>query len=273
MSSFSQSFSLFQCPICQLPLKLRDHSLICPQRHTFDIAKQGYVNLLRQSKKESHYHKDSFIRRHRILEAGYYDHLLKAIIDTLTPNQKLTLLDVACGEGYYARALAENANYQLLAFDLSKDSILLAAKKDPNKRISWFVGDLAKLPLADHSVDVLLDIFSPAHYQEFMRVLKPGGKIIKLVTASDHLKELRQAAAAQLQSKTYSNQAIIDHFATAFPHFTQKQISQTYPIGREELSDFVEMTPLFFHVNKKRLDLAKIPNLTISADLLVAKKA
>lgn len=272
MSSFSQSVALFQCPICHMSLHLSGTSFLCPQRHTFDMAKQGYVNLLLNAKKDPHYDKNSFIQRSRILEAGFYSHILEALKEELDSNHRLTILDVACGEGYYARALSEIPSYQLLAFDLSKDSVLLAAKKDPQKRVSWFVGDLAKLPLADDSVDVILDIFSPANYQEFLRVLKPGGKLIKMVTASDHLQELREAAAAQLQSKTYSNQAIVDHFAEAFPDFNMTHLSQTYPIEDKALAHFVQMTPLFFNVNTKAIPLASIHKITVAADMLVAQK-
>ncbi|VTS16351.1 ribosomal RNA large subunit methyltransferase A [Streptococcus porcinus] len=272
MLAFSQTVDLFICPICHNDFQLAGRSLICPKRHTFDLAKQGYANLLLNVKKDTHYNKESFIRRSHILEAGYYRHLLEAINNYLQLDEGGTILDVACGEGYYARALAQTPNRQILAFDLSKESILLAAKKDFQSRVIWFVGDLAKLPLADQSVDIILDIFSPAHYQEFQRVLKPTGKIIKVVTASDHLKELRQLAASQISSKDYSNQSVIAHFAQAFPHYAISHHSHTYPINQKDLSDFTQMTPLFFNVDTKQLKMESIREITIAADILIAGK-
>lgn len=271
MPAFTQTVGLFTCPICHSAFQLAQRSLICPKKHTFDLAKQGYANLLLNTKKDPHYNKESFIRRSHILEAGYYDHLLQAINSYLQPDRPITLLDVACGEGYYARALAQETSRQILAFDLSKDSILLAAKKDLQKRVTWFVGDLAKLPLADQSVDVILDIFSPAHYQEFQRVLKPEGKIIKVVTASEHLKELRQVAASHIASKDYSNQSVISHFAQAFPDYHISHHSHTYPINQEDLADFVQMTPLFFNVNTQQIKMDTIREITVAADILVAE--
>lgn len=265
------SAHLFTCPVCQAPFEGLDKRFVCPKGHSFDMAKQGYINLLLHSKKDKHYDKASFERRHHILEAGFYKHILEVIQTLLADNPaQTTLLDVACGEGYYSRQLAHNPRHSILAFDLSKESIQLAAKKDSHQRVAWFVGDLAKLPLASQSVDVILDIYSPSNYQEFKRVLKPGGKLIKVVTASHHLAELRQAAQAQLANKTYSNQAIRDHFSQAFPQFKHIHTSQTYPANPEELLTFAQMTPLFFHVNLEQLDWQSLHEITIAADIFVA---
>ncbi|MGV3162991.1 methyltransferase domain-containing protein [Streptococcus hyovaginalis] len=262
--------TLFICPICQQTFSAQEKRFVCPQGHSFDMAKQGYINLLRNAKKDKHYDKRSFEERHQILESGFYDHILEAVAQLgLSETKNQVILDVACGEGYYARQLAQMGKNTVLAFDLSKDSITLAAKKDKDKDVAWFVGDLAKLPLADHSVDLILDIFSPANYQEFKRVLKPGGKIIKVVTASQHVTELRQAALEQLQTKNYSNAKIISHFSQAFPHYRSNHVSQSFPATIDILKSFAQMTPLFFHVNLEKIDWKNIDQITIAADILV----
>ena len=133
------------------------------------------------------------------------------------------------------------------------------------------MGDLGKLPLADQSVDIILDIYSPANYQEFKRVLKPGGKLIKVVTASEHVAELRQAAKEQLSKQSYSNQKILDHFGQAFTVFDISHTSQTSPATQEQLLDFAQMTPLFFHVDLNQIDWQSLTEITIAADILVAK--
>ncbi len=71
-----------------------------------------------------------------------------------------SVLDIGCGEGFYSRKLAEKMDLDILAFDISKDSILLAAKSDSTKSVKWFVGDLTKLPIQDKTIDGILDIFS-----------------------------------------------------------------------------------------------------------------
>ena len=161
-SVFKDQESLFACPICQAPMHLDLSSLVCQNRHTFNIAKQGFVNFLRQTKGDKHYDMASFEKRSQILAAGYYDPILEVISERLRDLPRHShVLDVACGEGYYSRQLAQEFNKNFMAFDLSKDSILLAARQNPHKNVAWFVGDLAQLPLREHSIDVILDIFSP----------------------------------------------------------------------------------------------------------------
>ena len=87
------------------------------------------------------------------------------------------------------------------AFDISKDSVQIAAKSEPNWAVNWFVGDLASLPIKDASMDILLDIFSPANYGEFRRVLFKDGILIKVIPTKNHLKEIRQKVQDQLTNK------------------------------------------------------------------------
>ncbi|MGV3010773.1 methyltransferase domain-containing protein [Streptococcus thoraltensis] len=264
--------SLFTCPVCLSAMNYQTTRLVCTEGHSFDIAKQNYINLLLNNKQDKHYDKLSFARRHDILEAGFYEPILQAIAKEISSDDRTkVILDVACGEGYYARQLAQNEKNHIIAFDLSKHSIRLAAQKDTAKDVTWFVGDLAKLPLADNSVDVILDIYSPANYQEFKRVLKPGGKLIKVVTASEHVAELRQAAFEQLKNKTYSNAKILNHFSQAFPNYQKSHLTKTYPATQKELLTFAQMTPLFFHVNLDKIDWQALKHITIAADILVAK--
>ena len=192
-SVFKDQERLFACPICQASMHLDQSSLICQNRHTFNIAKQGFVNFLRQTKGDKHYDMASFEKRSQILAAGYYDPILEVISERLRdlPGHS-HVLDVACGEGYYSRQLAQEFDKDFMAFDLSKDSILLAARQNPQKNVAWFVGDLAQLPLRENSIDVILDIFSPANYQEFGRLLSDHGLIFKVIPHEDHLKEFRQ---------------------------------------------------------------------------------
>ena len=159
-SVFKDQESLFACPICQAPMHLDLSSLVCQNRHTFNIAKQGFVNFLRQTKGDKHYDMASFEKRSQILAAGYYDPILEVISEHLRDLPKHShVLDVACGEGYYSRQLAQEFDKDFMAFDLSKDSILLAARQNPQKNVAWFVGDLAQLPLREHSIDVIMAWF------------------------------------------------------------------------------------------------------------------
>ncbi|HEM3211706.1 methyltransferase domain-containing protein [Streptococcus suis] len=266
---FANSDQFFACPHCGQALGLDLNSLRCPNRHTFDIAKQGYVNLAPQVKQSANYHKSSFENRQAFLEAGYYDHLYEALEGKIAELGLRSVLDIGCGEGFYSRKLAEKMNLDILAFDISKDSILLAAKSDRTKSVKWFVGDLTKLPIQDKSIDGILDIFSPANYQEFARVLKAGGAILKLVPGSNHLKELRHLAKDQLRKESYDNQDIVDHFKSYVGQVEQVLVSRTMPITVAYAQVLADMTPLFFQVDQSKLDLSQLTEITVEAVLLV----
>ena len=154
------SASAFSCPICQENLILVESSLKCEHRHSFDLAKFGYVNLAPQIKQSANYDKENFQNRQQILEAGFYQAILETISDLLATNPSTqTLLDIGCGEGFYSRKLQEShSDKTFYAFDISKDSVQIAAKSEPNWAVNWFVGDLARLPIKDASMDILLDI-------------------------------------------------------------------------------------------------------------------
>lgn len=269
---FENAHTYFACPNCGQELGLVENSLRCPNRHTFDIAKQGYVNLAPHAKPSSNYHKSSFEHRQAFLENGYYDHILQAVADILQEEGWKSVLDIGCGEGFYSRKIAEQTTADLLAFDLSKESILLAAKSDKTKSVKWFVGDLTKLPIQDQSIDGIIDIFSPAHYQEFSRVLKAGGTLVKVVPGPNHLKELRHLAKEQLRKETYDNHDIVDHFKSFDADAQEFLVSSTMPINLQDAQTLADMTPLFFQVDQSKLDLSSLTEITIEGLILVGKQ-
>lgn len=268
---FATSDQFFACPHCGQALGLDQSSLRCLNRHTFDIAKQGYVNLAPQAKQSTNYHKSSFENRQAFLEAGYYDHLYEALEGKIAELGLQSVLDIGCGEGFYSRKLAEKMDLDILAFDISKDSILLAARSDSTKSVKWFVGDLTKLPIQDKTIDGILDIFSPANYQEFARVLKKDGAILKLVPGPNHLKELRHLAKDQLRKESYDNREIVDHFKGFVGQVEEVLVSRTLPISRDQAQVLADMTPLFFQVDQSQLDLDQLSQVTIEGLLLVGK--
>ncbi|KXT72827.1 Ribosomal RNA large subunit methyltransferase A [Streptococcus sp. DD10] len=262
----------FICPICQLELGLVDSSLKCDNRHSFDIAKFGYVNLAPQMKQGKEYSKENFENRNLILEAGFYQHILEEVKQLLSENNQPTILDVGCGEGYYSRKLQEVfPDKSFYAFDISKHSIQLAAKNENKWRVNWFVGDLAHLPIKDHSIDIILDIFSPANYHEFSRILTEKGLIIKVIPTEHHLVEIRKLVQEQLSNKDYDNQAIIQHFRQNCQLISSKTLSKTCKLSSKEKTALLEMTPLLFHVNKNEINWEKLKQVTIEATILIGR--
>ena len=267
------SATAFACPICQENLTLVESSLKCSNRHSFDLAKFGYVNLAPQIKQSANYDKENFQNRQQILEAGFYQAILEGISDLLAtkPSAK-TVLDIGCGEGFYSRKLQENHSYKTFyAFDISKDSVQIAARSETNRAVNWFVGDLARLPIKDASMDILLDIFSPANYGEFRRVLSQNGILIKVIPTENHLKEIRQMVQDQLTKKDYSNQDIKEHFQEHFSIQSSQIASLTKPITAEQRQALLSMTPLLFHVDQSKIDWSQLTEITIEAEILVGK--
>lgn len=267
------SATAFACPICQENLTLLETNFKCCNRHSFDLVKFGYVNLAPQIKQSANYDKENFQNRQQILEAGFYQAILDAVSDLLASSKTTTtILDIGCGEGFYSRKLQESHSEKTFyAFDISKDSVQIAAKSEPNWAVNWFVGDLARLPIKDANMDILLDIFSPANYGEFRRVLSKDGILIKVIPTENHLKEIRQRVQDQLTNKEYSNQDIKEHFQEHFTILSSQTASLTKTITAEQLQALLSMTPLLFHVDQSKIDWSQLTEITIEAEILVGK--
>ena len=267
------SATAFACPICQENLTLVESSLKCNNRHSFDLAKFGYVNLAPQIKQSANYDKENFQNRQQILEAGFYQAILEAISDLLASSKNAkTILDIGCGEGFYSRKLQKrHPDKTFYAFDISKDSVQIAAKSEANWAVNWFVGDLARLPIKDASMDILLDIFSPANYGEFRRVLSKDGILIKVIPTENHLTEIRQKVQDQLTNKDYSNQDIKNHFQEHFTILSSQTASLTKTITANQLQALLSMTPLLFYIDQSKIDWSQLTEITIEAEILVGK--
>ena len=284
---FADSADVLSCPLCHSALKLQEGSLVCPKRHCFDIAKQGYVNLLGPSRQSAHYSKESFESRRAILEAGYYDHVKEAVLTAvgraLSPSEgpaavnatPFRVLDAGCGEGFYARAIRENLCVDVVAFDLSKDAMLMAARHDSRKAVKWLVGDLTNIPVLKGSINCVVDVFAPSNYDEFKRVLTPTrnasapGVLVKVVPGSNHLTELRHLAEGSLRSKEYSNQLVTDCFEKHFKMTDRIKVTRTFEMSERDVRVFAEMTPLLFGIDAESLNLSRVKSITIEAELLV----
>jgi 23S rRNA (guanine745-N1)-methyltransferase len=280
--------SVLICPVCGDALQLggpQMRSLVCSAGHSFDLAKQGYVNLYR-GKPMNEYTKESFQERQVILERGMYAHLLEEICSFLRKTSgsgteadgKKVLVDAGCGEGYYTREIAQQFDHlQLYGTDLSRDSIQLAAGTANGMGagpadIKWFVSDISKLPVAEGSVDYVLDIFTSANYQEFQRVLADDGYLIKIIPGEGHVKELREAAKDQLYHKEYKERKGAAVFAEQFELVEQKIVSRTFSVSPEERDIFIRMTPLLFAVDKSKIDWSTVTEITVEGELLIGKK-
>lgn len=262
--------SLFICPICGKALVREPGRYACGGGHSFDVAKEGYVNLLpanRQHSKAPGDDKEMAAARTRFLEGGWYAPLRDALCSFIRSFSPAVLLDAGCGEGWYTAALAETVSAgggQTAGVDLSKPAVKKAARRCPNGEIA--VASVYHLPLADHSVDVLTDCFSPLAAEEFYRVLKPGGKFLYVVPGPRHLWELKEV----LYESPYENEEKQEEY----PGFRYVDIlpvegTFTLPDG-QAIQDLFCMTPYYWKTPKVGAErLGKLDTLTVTAQFRV----
>ena len=255
--------SLMRCPRCQSAFELNGASLICENRHCYDLSRRGYVNLAPSHDQNAEkYDAELFDSRRLVFEHGFYQPVAQAIAQWLS-DKPLTVLDAGCGEGYYARLLAQQfPQAQILGLDISRDAITAAARE--TGRANWLVADLKHLPVADASADVLLDVLTPADYAEFGRVLKPDGILIKVVPGSDYLCEVRKAVSPWLRSgDSYDNTRVIDHMKEHAEIIEENEVRITRPLSADESRAFLRMTPMTFSVPGDVLEGLSLSQITI----------
>ena len=259
---------ILRCPRCGAAFSLNGSSLICEQKHCFDLSRRGYVNLAPgHDQSTEKYDAGLFESRRVVFESGFYAPVMDAIA-ALLPQQKITVLDVGCGEGWYARSLAQQfPQAELLGVDISRDAITAAAQGQ--SRANWLVADLKRLPVANGSIDVLLDVLTPADYAEFARVLKPDGMLVKVVPGSDYLCEVRKAVSPWLRSgDTYDNTRVMDHLRQNARILSDTEIRVTTPLTADQSRAFLRMTPMTFSVPAEVLDELTLAQITIHMHVL-----
>ncbi|MDH4873114.1 putative RNA methyltransferase [Pseudomonas sp. BN515] len=182
------------CPLCQAAMSARDQSLVCPANHSFDRARQGYYNLLPVQHKNSRDPGDNATMveaRRRFLDGGHYAPLANRLAALAAERDPESWLDIGCGEGYYtgqlAMALPATDGY---ALDISREAVKRACRRAP--QLHWLVASMARVPLADGSCDLLASVFSPLDWQEALRLLSPGGGLLRMGPTREHLMELRE---------------------------------------------------------------------------------
>lgn len=258
---FFEHIDLLRCPVCGAAFSRRQNALCCDCNHTFDPSRKGYVHML-PNLKPSRYDAALFEARRRVLEAGFYDGVIRMIRDAM-PQDAAVVLDAGCGDGTFTKALAQGVT---LGLDSSKDAIALTARG--GNPCLWIVGDLTRIPLRDACADAILNLFSPAHYAEFARVLKPSGSLLKLVPQAGYLKEIR--ALANLPA--YSNDAVVSHLSERFVLLDRIRYTETFALDPFGASDFLAMTPLTFGVAPASLDASALSEITVDVELLIAKQ-
>ncbi|WP_461198409.1 methyltransferase domain-containing protein [Enterococcus sp. N249-2] len=262
--------ALFACPICQQRFFAADSGLVCANRHRFDLSKKGTLFFLDHAVK-TEYDQSMFLPRQRMIQSGMYQPVLALIKKHLSLGD--SVLDVGCGEGSFLNQLISAPTQTAVGFDIAKEGISLAT----NQAVPafWCVADLTNLPFAAASFDTVLNIFSPSNYEEFNRILKKGGQLIKVVPAENYLKELRMAFFPDdLAKQKYSNQRVVDKFLAHYPTATRQRATHVFAIPEALQQDLLAMSPLEWAATeaaKEALRKKPLTKITVDVDILIAK--
>lgn len=263
----------FLCPICGQVLSREGQRVLCPQGHSFDIARQGYVNLLPVQRKHSRNPGDTreqVLSRREFLETGTYGPILQALVEAAQQRHiRGPILDVGCGEGYYGAGLGAALGCSLVGLDISKEAVRAAAGK--YKDFQWICATAAQIPVEDGAVELLTSLFALTLPEEFARVLKPGGYFFQVVAAQDHLLGLKSIIYEDLHRKEKT-------VAAQLPGFVLEQsipIRFSFTIEGKRIQALFAMTPHLFRIGPagaQRLGQTKVLTDTASCWLNIYRR-
>ena len=257
-----------RCPICGEQLNPVDRQYLCPRNHSFDIARQGYVNLLTVQQKHSLNPGDTreqVLSRREFLEAGHYAPIADALVQAAGKwNISGRILDVGCGEGYYSARLADALDASLTGLDISKEAVRCAAAKYKGKQ--WLCATAAHIPVEDESVDLLTSLFALTLPQEFSRVLKQGGFFFQVLAAEDHLLGLKGIIYDRLVFKEKNTVPELPGFRL----LESIPIRFTFTVEGKQVRNLFSMTPHVFRIGKDGAErLSRTEQLTDTASCVL----
>lgn len=248
------NYDLLRCPVCAQPLCLDRRTLRCPAQHAFDLAKEGYVNLTVGSKPADAMGDNKQAARFRrdFLNQGYYAPLRDALTAQYA-SRNGALLDLCCGEGYYTAALGELPGLTVYGFDLAREMVRLAAKR--NAELTLFVANLAHLPVADGGFDWATLLFAPFQERTLCRVLRPGGRLTIAVPGRRHLFGLKRA----VYDRPYENDEALPQTQTLRLRQRQKLSARITLASQADIQAVFQMTPYYYRSSPS--DRAKLDGL------------
>lgn len=237
------------CPLCGAPLCRQENTYRCENHHSFDIARQGYVNLLPVQQKHSLHPGDTreqVVARRAFLNAGYYQPIVDVLIETARElGCQGPILDVGCGEGYYSSRLATALDSKLLGLDISKEAVRAAA--GAYKNAAWVCATASHLPVKDGSIKLLTSLFSLTLAEEFHRVLAPDGCYFQVLAAQDHLLGLKSIIYPELFLREKDS---VPELA-GFELVKTIPIRFTFTVEGEMVRNLLSMTPHVYRISKE----------------------
>jgi 23S rRNA (guanine745-N1)-methyltransferase len=249
------------CPVrdCRLPLLREQARLVCPSKHSFDIARSGYINLLQPQDRRSKQPGDSaavIAARRRMHDRGVSEPLLRGIAEMLAPTRHDVVLDAGCGDGFYLGSLAREMGFDAHGVDISIPAIDSAARRYP--QCEWIVANADRLlPYPDDSFSIVLSITARMNPDEFRRVLRHGGRLLVALPAPEDLIELRGVGRDRVERT-------IETFANSFTLTGRRRVATTAELSADEVHDV-----LHFIYRPLQSQPASAMAVTFALDLLL----
>lgn len=260
-------FGALACPACGGSLSPAGHSLVCENRHCFDLSKEGYVNLAPARQSGGGDDAGLIAARTAFLSAGHYEPIA-ALCETLLHEYAPGALtvDAGCGEGYYSNLLARNR--PVLGLDLSKRGVRHAAREAGTAGLSalFAVAGIFRMPVKTGAAGAAVSLFAPICEAEFCRVLAPGGVLLTVGAGPEHLSELK----AVLYTVSALNTRRAD-LPLHMEKLREERLSFRMELPHEDLNALFAMTPYFYKTGREGAQkLAALPGLPVTADVSVA---
>ena len=270
------AFNEFVCPVDGLALLQDGKTLSCAKGHVYDIAREGYCNLLLVQQKASldpGDNKEMVAARRRFLDGGYFEPIADKLCEMIPRDKDLRIVDAGCGEGYYLNRLKEAAikdrhaaKLALAGCDVSKWAIKAAAKRSPE--IAWAVAGNKKLPFAPGSVDLIVTMFGYPDWKKFKPLLSKAGRVLLVDPGPEHLIELRKIIYPDVKL----NEAYLMNAATACGYVLKWEERLRFSINVPNnacIQDLLSMTPHAYRIKKEARDkLQALKKLSVTVDVI-----
>lgn len=256
------------CPVCGQALTAQSNTWQCPNRHSFDVARQGYVNLLTVDRKHAKHPgdtKEQVAARKAFLDAGYYAPIAQKVAELTVPFAPKAVLDAGCGEGYYLTQLQNHLpETEFAGIDISKDAVRFAAVR--NKQALWLTATAAALPFPENSFDGVISMFALTVEEEYVRVLTANGWYLQVIAGTEHLMGLKSIIYPEILRKEKTLQPDLKGFTLE----TSETLEFTFTLNDpQQIGNLLSMTPHFFRISKEgAARLAETVTLTDTAQVI-----